>query len=55
MNLSLIKPIEELKNNLQVIQPPQSELTSVITYTLMGTALVGIMLYHYIKQQEESP
>ena len=51
-HLSLIKPIEELKSSLTALQPPQSETAQLITYTLIGAALTGLMVYHYIKSQE---
>jgi hypothetical protein len=50
MNLAL--RVKELKSSLAAIQPA-SETAQLITYTLVGAALVGIMVYHYIKQQEE--
>jgi hypothetical protein len=58
--LSIDKPnklrsmVQHLQSNLQAIQPKNSEATQVITYTLIGAALVGIMVYHYIKTQEET-
>lgn len=47
-----LNSIQELKNNLQTIQPKNSETAQLITYTLIGAALVGIMVYHYIKNEE---
>jgi len=52
MNQLALNSIQELKNNLQTIQPKNSETTQLITYTLIGAALVGIMVYHYIRKQE---
>ena len=46
-----LNSIQELKSNLQAIQP-QGETAKLITYTLIGVALTGIMVYSYIKQQE---
>jgi len=43
---------QELSNTLQALQPDNSSLTRIITYALIATALVGIFVYHYIKQQE---
>ena len=51
MNLIKTNLIPELTNSLQTIQP-KNETTQLITYALVATALVGIMVYHYIKEQE---
>jgi hypothetical protein len=51
-DLTKIKDFEELSNSLQAIQPPSSETTQIITYALIATAVVGIFVYHYIKNQE---
>lgn len=48
----LINQVQELNNTLQTIQPDQSQTTKLITYALLATALTGIMVYHYIKNQE---
>ena len=45
---------QHLKSNLAVIEPKNSEMTSLITYTLIGAGIVGIMVYHYIKSQEDN-
>jgi len=45
---------QELSNTLQALQPDNSSLTRTITYALIATAMVGIFVYHYIKQQEAS-
>ena len=50
--ISLTQSVQALSTSLQAIQPPNSEATQLITYTLIGVALVGIMVYHYIKHQE---
>jgi len=42
---------QALTTNLQTWQP-KSEAGQLITYALVATALVGLMIYHYIKQQE---
>ena len=44
--------VKDLRTNLTALQPEQSSTTRLITYTLVATAVVGIMVYHYIKQQE---
>ena len=50
--ISLPQISQALNTNLQAIKPNNSETIQLITYTLIGVALVGIMVYHYIKQQE---
>ena len=44
--------VKDLNTNLTALQPDQSPTTRLITYALIATALVGIFVYHYIKQQE---
>jgi len=51
----LVNTIQNLSTSLQTIQPlslGNSETTQLITYTLIATAIVGIFVYHYIKQNE---
>ena len=48
-NLTSVR--QALTTNLQILQP-KSEAGQLITYALVATALVGLMIYHYIKQQE---
>ncbi|CAJ0911655.1 8946_t:CDS:2 [Entrophospora sp. SA101] len=50
--ISLTQSVQALSTSLQAIQPSNSEATQLITYTLIGVALVGMMVYHYIKHQE---
>lgn len=52
--LILINQAQELNNTLQAIKPDNSQTTQLITYALVATALTGIMVYHYIKSQEET-
>lgn len=49
---NLSQTVKELSSNLQAIQPANSETTQIITYALIATAVVGIFVYHYIKNQE---
>lgn len=49
---NLTTKVAELNNNLALLQPNKSQTTQAITYTLVATALVGIFVYHYIKEQE---
>jgi hypothetical protein len=44
--------INQLSTSLQALKPNNSETTQLITYTLLATAVVGIMVYHYIKNQD---
>jgi hypothetical protein len=53
MNQPLVNQVSQLKNSLTAIQPP-GETARLITYTLIGVALTGIMVYSYIKQQERT-
>jgi len=48
----LTKTVKDLSNGLNAIKPNNSETTQIITYTLIATAIVGIFVYHYIKNQE---
>ena len=53
----LVNTVQQLSTSLQAIQPislGNSETTQIITYTLIATAIVGIFVYHYIKQQESN-
>lgn len=53
----LVSTVQQLSTSLAAIQPTNlgnSETTQLITYTLIATAVVGIMVYHYIKNNEES-
>ena len=49
---NLRSTVQHLQANLQALKPNNSETAQLITYTLLATALVGIFVYHYIKQQE---
>jgi len=50
----IVNTVQQLNTSLQTIQPISSDpqTTQLITYTLIATALVGIFVYHYIKNQE---
>lgn len=53
MNQTLkLNSLQELNNSLVALKPNNSETTQIITYALLGIALVGIMFYHYVKEQE---
>lgn len=51
---NLINTVQELNNSLGILKPlkVENETTQIITYTLIATAVVGIFIYHYIKEQE---
>jgi len=61
----LVNTVQQLSTSLQAIQPLSlgnsekegvyselSQTIQIITYTLIATAVVGIFVYHYIKQNE---
>ena len=50
----LLSTAQELKSSLQSIQPDNSPLTKTITFALVATVLAGIVVYHYIKSQENN-
>jgi len=50
---SLTGLVKDLSTNLSTLQP-KSETAQLITYALVATAVVGIMVYHYIREQEAS-
>ena len=49
---NLTSAVQDLSTSLTAIAPQNSETTQLITYTLIATAVVGIFVYHYIKNQE---
>jgi len=49
---SLTSTIENLSTNLQAIQPTDNQNVRLITYALIGTVIAGLVVYHYIRQQE---
>jgi len=49
---SLTNTIENLSTSLQAISPTDNQTVRLITYTLVATAITGIFVYHYIKNQE---
>jgi hypothetical protein len=51
----LFNTVQQLSTTLKAVQPlslGNSENTQLITYALLATAIVGIFVYHYIKNQE---
>jgi hypothetical protein len=49
---NLTSTVKELNSSLQAIAPSNSETTQIITYVLVGTVVAGLLVYHYIKNQE---
>jgi hypothetical protein len=49
---NLTNTVKELHHSLQAIQPTDNKTAQLITYLLIGTAITGIMVYHYIRNQE---
>jgi hypothetical protein len=54
-NSNLTGLVQDLSTNLSTLQPNSSETTQLITYALLATAVVGIAVYHYLREQERSP
>jgi hypothetical protein len=46
--------VKDLNTSLTALQPNQSQTTRLITYALIAAAVVGITVYHYIREQERS-
>ena len=53
LQLTVPSNLNQLATNLQTLAPSNSETTQLITYALIATAVVGIFVYHYIKNQEQ--
>ena len=51
--LTISQTVKELSTSLQALQPSDNQTTQIITYALVATAVVGIFIYHYIKNQEQ--
>ena len=50
---SLTSLVTNLNTQLTSLRPNNSEITQVITYALIATAVVGLMVYHYIKEAND--
>ena len=50
---TLTNTVQTLSSNLKNLAPNNSEVVQIITYSLIATAVVGIAVYHYIKQAEK--
>ena len=51
--LTIPSNLNQLVTSLKTLAPTNSETTQMITYALIATAIVGIFVYHYIKNQEQ--
>ena len=51
---NLTSTVQNLSTNLSAIQPSDNQTTQLITYALVGTVIAGLVVYHYIKQQEQN-
>lgn len=49
---NLVNTVQQLSTSLQALQPSDNQTTQLITYALVATAITGILVYHYIKNQE---
>lgn len=51
---NLTSTIQSLSTSLKTIQPINSDpqTTQLITYALVATVIAGLVVYHYIKNQE---
>ena len=49
---NLTSTIQNLSTSLKAIQPADNQNIKFITYLLLGTAITGIFVYHYIKNHE---
>ena len=51
---NLTSTIQTLSTSLAVLKPNNSETTQLITYALVATVIAGLVVYHYIKNQESN-
>lgn len=51
--LTIPTSLPRLASSLKELAP-SNETAQLITYTLIATAIVGIFVYQYIKQQEQT-
>ena len=51
---NLTSTVQQLSTSLTAIKPNNSETTQIITYVLVGTVVAGLLVYHYIKNQESN-
>jgi hypothetical protein len=51
-SLTLPSQFNQLPSLLKGLVPVENETTQLITYALVATAVVGILVYQYIKSQE---
>jgi hypothetical protein len=51
--LTIPSNLNQLATSLKELAPADNQTAQLITYTLIATALVGIFVYQYIKNQEQ--
>ena len=49
---NLTSMVQSLSTSLQALQPADNQNARLITYALVGTVVAGLIVYHYIRQQE---
>jgi hypothetical protein len=52
--LTVPSNLNQLATSLKTLAPADNETAQIITYTLIATAVVGIFVYHYIKENEQN-
>jgi hypothetical protein len=48
----LVSTIQNLSTSLKAIQPSNNQTTQLITYSVVAVVIAGLVVYHYIKNQE---
>lgn len=48
----LVNTIQNLSTSLQAIQPADNQTSQLITYSVVAVVIAGLVVYHYIKNQE---
>ena len=51
--LTLPTNLNQLATHLKELAPTDNETAQLITYALVATAVVGMFVYQYIKNQEQ--
>lgn len=51
---NLVNTVQQLTGSLKEVIPQNSETAQLITYVLVGTVVAGLVVYHYIKNQEQT-
>ena len=48
----LTQTVQQLTSSLSSLKPDNSPTAQLITYVLVGAVVAGLLVYHYIKEQE---